>query len=219
MHVKPEWWRLMALVTEAREGKLAPPAGPKTAPWTPDQIEALWDNILNDWPIGPFVLVDVSKSRTTSWRGRIGPHSVIRDARRRMTVAEGAGKLAALAWSLLINPEASTARRLAGEDGSWWLTDIPVLDIDDRRVRFVGSDFNPSRQLPVRLLPESGPCLRALNAMNLRTVEREWVNQSARRLLEAGCMVYIFPDTSDSTARRMITNCRQMNDHILHASL
>ncbi len=216
MHVKSEPWRLMTLMDEARDGRLA--AAHPVPPWTAPQVEALWDNLLNDWPLGPFVLLDVSTSRERPWRGRLGPHQVRSTAPRRLLVEEGAGKLAALAWSLCARPSVILNQCDAGEIELWTHHTL-VLDIDLRRARFVSQDFTPNRHLPVALLPQAGPCLHAMNAMELRTAEREWANLAARRLLEARCPVYVFPDTSTKLAERMLTNIRRIAGCEDHARL
>ena len=208
MHVKSEPWRLMTLIEEAKDGRMAA-ANPVPA-WTAAQVEALWDNILNDWPLGPFVLVDVSRSRERPWRGRLGPHQVRSTAPRRLLVEEGAGKLAALAWSLAEGPSVVLAQCGAEESVLWGGPQILVLDLDQRRARFVGQDYAPNRHLPVRLLPQANQCVHAMNAMELRSADREWVNQAARRLLEARCPVYVFPDGSTKLAERMLSNFRRI---------
>ena len=216
MPVKSEPWRLLTLIEEARDGRLA--AAHPVPPWTAVQVEALWDNILNDWPLGPFVLLDVSANRERPWRGRLGPYPVRSTAPRRLMVEEGAGKLAALAWSLLEGPSVVLSQ-CNPEELALWNHQLLVLDLDMRRARFVDAELAPHRQLPVRLLPQTNPCLHAMNAMGLRSAEREWVNLAARRLLEARCPVYIFPDTSTRLAQRMITNYHQISTFESHAGV
>ena len=216
MHVRSEPWRLTTLIEEARDGRMA--AGHAVAPWSAPQVEALWDNILNEWPLGPIVLLDVTTSRDRPWRGRLGPHQVRSTVPRRLLVEEGAGKLAALAWSLLDRPSPRLAQ-CSAEEVALWAHHTLVLDLDQRRARFVGDDFAPNRQLPLHQLPQAGVCLNSMNAMGLRNAEREWVNQSARRLLENRCPVYVFPDTSTRLAERMLTNCRTIGGFDTHAGL
>lgn len=217
MHVKSEPWRLMTLIEEARDGRMA--AAHPVPPWTAPQVEALWDNILNDWPLGSVVLLDVSMNRERPWRGRLGPHQVRSTAPRRLLVEEGAGKLAALAWSLVEGPAIILAQCGAEEAALWDGRQTLVLDLDQRRARFVGGDYAPNRQLPVRLLPQAHHCVHTMNAMELRSVDREWVNLAARRLLEARCPVYVFPDGSTKLAERMLTNIRQIGGIESHAGL
>ncbi|MEI7609946.1 MAG: hypothetical protein WCJ64_21395 [Rhodospirillaceae bacterium] len=207
MHVKSEPWRLIDLMDDARDGRLA--AAHPVQPWSAAQVEALWDNVLNDWPIGPVVLLDVTSCRDRPWRGRLGPWQVRSTAPRRLLVEEGAGKLAALAWSLADRPPLMLAQ-CSAEEAELWTHRRLVLDIDQRRAHFVDRDFSPNRQLPVSLLPQAGPCLQTMTAMELRSAEREWVNIAARRVLETRVPVYVFPDTSTKLAERMLTNIRQM---------
>ncbi len=216
MHVKSEPWRLMTLVEEAQRGCIA--AGHSIPPWGAAQIEALWDNIFNEWPVGPFVLLDVATNTTRPWRGRIGPHYVRSTAPHRLLVEEGAGKLAALAWSLR-EPAPVPPNQFCSEEVALWNTQMLVLDVKLRRARFVGHDFAPNLHLPVHLLPKSTPCLNTMNAMELRPIDREWINQSARRLLDARCPIYIFPDSSTKLAERMLTNIRQIGGLDSYASL
>ena len=213
---KSDPWRLMTLVEDAREGRIA--ATHPFNSWNAAQVEALWDNILNEWPVGPFVLLDVSGPRERLWRGRLGPYQVRPSAQRRLLVEEGAGKLAALAWSLAQKPTAMLSQ-CDVEELALWTRKTLVLDIDQRRVRFVEQDYTPARQLPLFLLPQAGPCLQTLNNLDLCPVEREWVNQSARRLIEARSPVYVFPDSSTRLAERLITNCRQIGAVDSHPGL
>ncbi len=216
MHVKSEPWRLMTLVEEAQRGHLA--AGHAVTPWDAAQIEALWDNILNEWPIGPIVLLDVSANHEHPWHGRIGPHSAHVAASRRLVIEEGIGKLAALVWSLR-EPTRSMLRLVYTEEVALWGKYTLVLDIKQRRARFMSAGFDQSKYLPVYLLPESGPCLKAMSTMELTPVDREWVNQSARRLHDAKCPIYIFPDSSTKLAERMLTNIRKIGTMDCYACL
>ncbi|MEI6557118.1 MAG: hypothetical protein WCO00_01830 [Rhodospirillaceae bacterium] len=216
MLVKSDPWRLLALVEEAKDGRVA--AAHPVPCWTAPLVEALWDNILNDWPVGPFVLLDVSASPERPWRGRLGPYPVNAVAPRRLMIEEGAGRLAALAWSLADVPTLAL-HQCRAEEVALWTRQTLVLDLDQRRVRFAGTDFAPNRHLPVHLLPAAGPCLRAIGAMELRAAEREWVNLTARRLLETRCPVYVFPDTSTRLAERMLTNFRQIGSAERRAAL
>lgn len=211
MHAKLECWRLKLLIDEAREGRLAPARPPGA--WSAERVEALWENILNDWPIGPFVLVDVPPSSDRPWRGRLGPHPVRPGGPRRRLVTEGAGQLAALGWSLLERPT-PMPYRLEPAEADLWNHHLLMLDLDERRARFVRrEDASPQgRLLPVRLLPQTDTCLRAMGALSLRPVDREWINQAARRLLETPCPVYLFPDRSDARAEHMIANCHRIAD-------
>ncbi len=202
-------WRLINLIGEAQAGRLGG-LSPGMLAWEPEDVEALWDNILNDWPLGPVVLVDVSQGPRQAWHGWFGPHRLDGNASRRLVVIEGAGKLMTLAWSLAdlssVLPQAMTMRT-----AELWLDHCLVLDVDQRRARFVGTDYRPDRHLPVRLLPHAGPCIKAIQGMTLWSIEREWLNHAARRLLDCRCMVHLFPGHASAAAERMLANYRRIN--------
>jgi hypothetical protein len=209
MRVRSEFVRLMALVTDAREGRIAPSA--PSQPWSAAQVEALWENILNDWPVGPLMVLDGTHAPSHLWRGRIGPHPVRPAAGRRLLIAEGAEKLGALAWSL-VRPEGRHFALASPEEQQLWGHFRLVLDAGQRRARFVADDFNPRRQLPVRLLPDAAPCLLALNAMEVSPVEREWLNAGARKLLQAQAIAYLLEGPGIEQADQLLANYRRINE-------
>ncbi|MEI7610859.1 MAG: hypothetical protein WCJ64_26040, partial [Rhodospirillaceae bacterium] len=64
--------------------------------------------------------------------------------------------------------------------------------------------------LPVWMLPDAGRCARAMSKMEITRLDRAWVNQTARRLLEARVTVHLLPWHERAAAEHMIENLRQI---------
>ena len=203
-----EIWHLMTLLIDARQGCVAP-AG-KLPLLKRDQVEALWDNLVNGWPVGMLVAVDTTGAETMPWPSHFGPWLIQPGKRsKRIRLAGGAEKIVALAWSLN-EPSATLRNRHSAEESEIWSGYTLVADPGLRRAGFVKGPIDTRRQLPVWLLPQSKPCLDAINQMHVTPVEREWLNRVARRLMEARISVHLFPAAEQEAAQRMVGNFRQL---------
>ncbi|MEI6557345.1 MAG: calcium-binding protein [Rhodospirillaceae bacterium] len=201
-----EIWHLMTLLIDARQGCVAPMA--KVVPLGRDQVEALWDNILNGWSIGPLVAVDTTGAETMPWPCHFGPWLTQPKRGKRIRLAGGAEKVIALAWSLT-EPSVTLRNRFSAEETEIWSGFTLVVDTSYRRVGFVKGPVDTRRQLPVWLMPQTKMCLDALNQMDVTPLEREWLNRTARRLLEFRVSVHLFPAAEQDAAQRMVGNFRQ----------
>ena len=202
-----EIWHLMTLLIEARQGFLAP-AG-KVVPLKREQVEALWENLTNGWSIGMLVAVDTTGAETMPWPNHFGPWTVQPKSGKRIRLAAGADKIIALAWSLT-EPGAGMRTRFSAEETEIWSGCTLVVDALHRRVGFVKGPVDTRRQLPVWLLPQTTPCLEAINRMEISPVDREWLNRTARRLLEARVGVHLFTAGEQTAAERMVANIRML---------
>ena len=202
-----EFWQLSSILDEARDGGVA--SLRPIFPWNREQIEALWHNIANGWSIGMVVAIDASGCSTLPWPARFGPWPTRIERATRTSLLVGAAKLSALAWSLSERPTA-IEQRMSPEETATWSRYTLVADTDLRRIRFISGEVDPIRHLPVRLFPESAAYVEALNRMKTSALEREWLNRTARRLLEAQLSVYLFGPKHLSEAEAMIENFRQI---------
>ncbi|MEI6985760.1 MAG: hypothetical protein WCK65_06495 [Rhodospirillaceae bacterium] len=198
--------QLMQLLDHAAHGKLGAARG--SLALNAEQIEALWNNIANSWPIGRIVAIDLSGTMTSPWQEHFGPYLTATSftSNRTMIVA-GAEKLLAMAWSLSA-PPTPIQQRVAPEETAIWTSRTLVADCHFRRIRFVCDAPDPRHQMPVRLLPHAEPCLKAMNAMAITPVEREWLNRVARRLIRCAVNVHLFPWSSQEAAEQLASNLR-----------
>ena len=60
------------------------------------------------------------------------------------------------------------------------------------------------------MLPDAGRCARAMTKMEISPIDREWVNRTARRLLEARVCLYLLPWRDRAIAEHMIDNLHQI---------
>jgi hypothetical protein len=201
-------WHLMSVIAEMREGLIAPAR--KMFPWNREQIEALWDNVANAWSLGPIVALDQTGLALAPWPERFGPYPTSHNLGKRILILSGAEKLAAIAWSLE-EPPLPALERAAPEETAIWSRYTLVAEPDLRRIRFVWGKVDPVRQVPVRLLPDAALCLKAQNAMDLTPIAREWLNRTARRLMETYLSVHIFPYAARDEAEQMLSNLRQIS--------
>ncbi|MEI8394766.1 MAG: hypothetical protein WCF85_08535 [Rhodospirillaceae bacterium] len=198
---------LLTLLDQVREGTMA--SGKKMFPWSREQIETLWDNLIRGWSIGMLIALDLTGHPELSWPERFGPYPTKIEPGKRTSLLFGAEKMAALAWSLA-DPPTAFEERLAPDESAIWARDTLVVDVNFRRVQFVRDVWDARRQLPVRLLPRASACVNAMNRMEITPVEREWLNRTARRLMEARISVYLLPAEEAEDAARMIDNFRQI---------
>ena len=202
-----EIWHLMTALIQARQGHIAP--GGKARSLNRQQVEALWDNLINGWSIGLLVAVDTTGAETMPWPTHFGPWAIQSKPGKRIRLIGGAEKIVALAWSLT-DPGTLLRHHFSAEEKDIWSGQTLVVDAGLRRVGFVKGPPDSRRQLPVWLLPQARACLDAMNQMDLAPVEREWLNRAARRLLEARVTVHLFPVGEQDGAQRMVGNFRQL---------
>ena len=199
---------LMAILEVARQGGVS--AASKIFPWNRQQIEALWDNLAAGWSIGVVVALDASDSDDVRWQKCFGPWRTRPYNRKRTVIIAGAEKITALAWSLYPDPLTSLQERLSPEETAIWDAHTLVVEPSFRRIRFVAGTLNPARHLPIWMLPDAGRCARAMSKMEISRLDRDWVNQTARRLMEARVTVHMLPWHEYAVAEHLIENLRQI---------
>lgn len=152
------------------DGRLVPAAFQRPYVWSQSDVTALWESLLNGWPIGSFLIwkpgagVDLAKAG----RSRLGPIQAAGASRWTGMILDGQQRLTTLAWSFLAADAArpDPMSLFDAERATWAGDDVIVADGEQRRVLWVPkSDASSGWRIPVGLLGDLALLLPALNAL------------------------------------------------------
>lgn len=159
MRIEQQQNFMMDMIRQVARGDLTPAAFQRPYVWGPEDVEAMFESILEGWPIGSFVLwspygaYDVSRIA----RGRLGP---ILTGGDRLTgvILDGQNRLASLAWAMAdLFPEYSTPDDLSiSEAATWTCGQKLVADYSVRRIMFVPrEEAETDLRIPVSVICDS----------------------------------------------------------------
>lgn len=191
MYIKQDHMFLSSIINELQLGFMAPAPMQRDYVWEKEDIEALCHSLVRGYPIGTFLLWQVSDDADMAMKlPRCGPIEVTR--RPNSLIMDGHNRLASLAW--MMQPMFNVEDPSAAESRSWMSGDRLVYDGPSERVRFlppstlegrlwVGSecffDRNP-RQLRMRYnaLVEEGHAEEEIGALfgQVAALQRQFNN-------------------------------------------
>ncbi len=155
-----------------RNGRLVPAAFQRPYVWSQEDVTALWESLLNGWPIGAFLIwkpgadVDMAKAG----RSRIGPIQAASGTRWTGMILDGQQRLTTLAWSFLASDAArpEPTSLFDAERVTWAGEEVLVADGKRKAVLWVPkSEATTGWRIPAGLLGDIGLLLPALHALVL----------------------------------------------------
>lgn len=153
-----------------RDGRLVPAAFQRPYVWRQADVTALWESLLNGWPIGSFLIwkpgagVDQAKAG----RSRLGPIQAVTGTRWTGMILDGQQRLTTLAWSMLASdaPRPDPASLFDAERATWAGDNVLVADGEQRAVLWVPkAEARAGWRIPVGVLGDLALLLPALHAL------------------------------------------------------
>lgn len=153
---------LMSLLSDASTGKMLPAAMQRPYVWLKEDVEALCDSILSNFPIGSFVLWEPGKKADLSAvaKNRLGP-VLTRDHDGRdyspvQLLLDGQNRLATLAWMMVTDFDKVSVSAHEAESATWLSDERLVLDFDSKSMKFVpAAEASVGLRLPAWTLASS----------------------------------------------------------------
>ncbi|MFK4706137.1 hypothetical protein ABIC83_002976 [Roseateles asaccharophilus] len=140
MRIRQSFVELSTILKDVRSGRLLPAAFQRPYVWSKDDVLAMCESLLRGIPIGSFLIWSpgAHEDLSSAARHRLGPitastslgfgyHSMLLD---------GQNRLATLAW-IMNDGSAPIPGDLTDQERGVWGSDVLVLDLGERRLKFV----------------------------------------------------------------------------------
>lgn len=142
MRIEQQSAFLSSLLRDVRQGGLLPAAFQRPYAWSRDNVLALCESILEDYPIGGFLAwaPDRTVDMARLGRTRLGPILPSADGQPATLLLDGQNRLASLAWMRQAPGSAPPADLQASERDTWGGEERVGLDLGRRCLRFMAPD-------------------------------------------------------------------------------
>jgi hypothetical protein len=206
--IRQEHAFMLDMVNAVRRGEMAPAAFQRPYVWEREHVEALFESILEGWPVGAFLLWrpygawDVSAVA----RGRLGP-VVAESGGADAIILDGQNRLASLAWAMAdANPAWPVPADMSIAEAETWTGPAKLVAAPaTRRIAFVPADeAGEGERAPAGILCDS----MAFNAYLRRHYGRmsddalRWFDEAAQRLRSARVTVTALERATPEEAKR-----------------
>lgn len=153
-----------------RDGRLVPAAFQRPYVWSQADVTALWESLLNGWPIGSFLIwkPDAGVDQAKAGRSRLGPIQAATGTRWTGMILDGQQRLTTLAWSFLAfdAPRPDPASLFDAERATWAGDNVLVADGEQRAVLWVPkAAAGTGWRIPVGVLGDLALLLPALHGL------------------------------------------------------